>query len=375
MRNVLKTLLYIVFFVALYSCSTSPEKDKSPSASSMDWQIGPFEKVSSQNPVLLPIDSTTFMDPIRKEIVFWESKDVFNPAALVRNDTLFLIYRAEDHIGEFAGTSRLGLAYSLDGISFTRLPEPIFYPDNDAFKKYEWEGGAEDPRIVETEDGRYFLTYTSYDGEYARLCIAESPNLFDWKKHGPVFTKALDGRFLDHWSKAGAIICKKEGDKFIATKIDGKYWMYWGDTDIFLASSDDLANWTPFLEEDGSLKSVLKPRPEMFDSRLVESGPPAFLTENGILLMYNGMNLDTGGDPELPAGTYASGQALFDPDDPSNLIDRSSTYFLYPDQEYEILGQIGNVCFIEGLVDYKGRWFLYYGTADSKIAVASAISK
>ena len=30
------------------------------------------------------------------------------------------------------------------------------------------------------------------------------------------------------------------------------------------------------------------------------------------------------------------------------------------------------MCFLEGLVYFKGRWFLYYGTADSKIAVAVA---
>ena len=375
MRSILTTFLLICIALGVQNCSTQPDKETSESSGSTNWEIGPFEKISSQNPVLLPIDSSTFFCPIRQENVFWESKDVFNPAALVRNDTLFLIYRAEDKVGIFAGTSRLGLAYSLDGSSFTRLPEPIFYPDNDEYKRYEWEGGAEDPRIVETEDGRYVLTYTSYDGEYARLCIAETTDLVEWKKHGPVFTKAYDGRFLDHWSKAGAIICRKEGDKFIATRINDKYWMYWGDTDLFLASSDDLANWTPVLEEDGSVKSVLKPREKMFDSRLVESGPPAFITENGIVLLYNGMNLDTGGDQELPAGTYASGQALFDANDPSKLIDRTDTYFLYPDQEYEILGQIGNVCFIEGLVNYRGSWFLYYGTADSKIAVATAKSE
>jgi predicted GH43/DUF377 family glycosyl hydrolase len=41
-----------------------------------------------------------------------------------------------------------------------------------------------------------------------------------------------------------------------------------------------------------------------------------------------------------------------------------------PDNIYEISGQVGHVCFAEGLVNYKGKWFLYYGTADSKIAVA-----
>jgi beta-1,2-mannosidase len=336
------------------------------------WELGPFNKNISINPVLTPLDSTIFFCPVRQDNVYWESKDVFNPAAVIRNDTLFLIYRAEDKIGKFSGTSRLGLAYSLDGTTFIRRPEPVLYPENDEFVNYEWEGGIEDPRIVETEDGRYVLTYTSYDGEYARLFVAESSNLVLWQKHGPVFAKAYEGRFLNHWSKAGAIVSKRDGDKFIAAKINESYWMYWGDTDIFLATSKDLINWAPVLNEDGTLKSVLKPREKMFDSRLVESGPPAIITSQGVLLLYNGMNLDAGGDPELPAGTYSSGQALFDINDPSSLSKRSSEYFLSPDQEYEIQGQVGNVCFIEGLVAYKGSWFLYYGTADSKIAVATA---
>jgi len=33
-------------------------------------------------------------------------------------------------------------------------------------------------------------------------------------------------------------------------------------------------------------------------------------------------------------------------------------------------GDIYEVCFVEGLVYFKDKWFLYYGTADSKIAVA-----
>ena len=369
MRDIKSLLILGLVLIFFYSSCT---KEANTPSENVDWQLGPFKKVIAQNPVLQPLDSTTFFCPVRQQEVYWESKDVFNPAAVVRNDTLFLIYRAEDKIGKYSGTSRIGLAYSLDGTNFTRRPEPVLFPDNDDYVNYEWEGGIEDPRIVETSDHRYILTYTSYDGEYARLFTAESSDLIHWKKNGPTFAKAYDGLFLDHWSKAGAIICKKEGDSFIATLINDKYWMYWGDTDLFMATSEDLINWYPILNEDSSLTSVLKPRDKMFDSRLVESGPPAFITENGILLLYNGMNLDTGGDPDLPAGTYASGQALFDLEDPTLLKARSDTHFIYPDQDYEINGQIGNVCFIEGLVAYKDQWYLYYGTADSKIAVALA---
>ena len=61
---------------------------------------------------------------------------------------------------------------------------------------------------------------------------------------------------------------------------------------------------------------------------------------------------------------------MFDANDPSKVTDRMDTYFMKPDKTYETTGQVNQVCFIEGLVNYKGKWFLYYGTADSKIAAA-----
>ncbi len=305
------------------------------------------------------------MCPILNENVFWDEKDVFNPAAVVKEGKVYLLFRAEDKIGKHAGTSRLGLAISDDGLHFTKMPKPVFYPANDSMKEYEWEGGVEDPRVVETQDGRYILTYTAYDGDTARLCLASSTDLEHWTKHGLV----LKEKYKDSWSKSGAIVAQQQDDKIIAKKVNGKYWMYFGDTDLFMASSDDLIHWKP-IEEDGNLKSVLMPRHGYFDSRLVESGPYALYTEAGILLLYNGMNLDEGGDPSIAEGAYCSGQALFDKNDPVKVIDRLEKNFLQPDMDYEITGQVNQVCFIEGMVHFKGNWFLYYGTADSKIAVA-----
>lgn len=341
----------------------TPENEASQSPDSDRWAILPFEKVDSVNPVLLPGDNV-FMCPILGKNVKWEEKDVFNPAAIVRDSSVYLLYRAEDKIGKFAGTSRIGLAISEDGLHFRKEPTPVFYPDNDSLKVYEWEGGAEDPRIVESDDGTYIMTYTSYDGSTARLMLATSRDLRTWSKHGTVLT----GKFKDLWSKSGAIVAAQNGERIVAQKINGKYWMYFGDTDLFMATSTDLIRWTPVLEGD-SLRKVLKPRPGYFDSRLVESGPYALVRDEGIVLIYNGMNLDTGGDPQLPGGAYCGGQALFDKRDPTRLIDRLEENFIRPDRDYEMTGQINQVCFLEGMVPFRGKWFLYYGTADSKIAV------
>jgi predicted GH43/DUF377 family glycosyl hydrolase len=355
----------VVGILFLFSCSPQKE-NQAKEVKDTAWAILPFVKVDSLNPILAA-GKGKFFCPILKKEVSWEEKDVFNPAAVVRNDSVFLIYRAEDNIGKYAGTSRLGLAISTDGLHFIRKKEPILFPAEDAMKIYEWEGGIEDPRIVEREDGTYIMTYTAYDGKVARLCIASSTNLINWIKHGLV----LQGKHIDSWSKSGAIVATQVGEKIVARKINGKYWMYFGDTDLFLATSDDLIHWQP-VEENGKIKSILQPRKGYFDSRLVESGPYALLTKKGIVLIYNGMNLDVGGDSTIAKGAYCAGQALFDKNDPSKLIDRLEKNFLRPDKPYEISGQINQVCFVEGLVPFHGKWFLYFGTADSKIAVATS---
>ena len=61
---------------------------------------------------------------------------------------------------------------------------------------------------------------------------------------------------------------------------------------------------------------------------------------------------------------------LFDKNEPYKLIDRTPSYFIYPDKDYEKVGKVNEICFIEGLVFFKEKRFLYYGIADSKIAVA-----
>ncbi len=348
------------------------------------WTLGPFAKQDSANPILGPSSESTFLCPVHGSAVHWEGKFVFNPAAAVRNDTVFLLYRAEDGYWGRRSTSRIGLAWSADGIHFERRNEPVLYPDNDMMKRYEWEGGCEDPRIVEDGRGGYVLTYTAWNRDCARLCVATSRDLVHWRKEGPAFDTALGGRYRDIWSKSGSIVCELRDGHFVAKTITRKYWMYWGESDIFLAWSRDLIHWVPVEKAEPSatdnseasgrgrerLLHVLKVRHGMFDSGLVEPGPPAMATHGGILLLYNSRNTD---DNELPQGTYAAGQALFDSGDPAKLIDRAGSWFIRPEREYELSGQVNNVCFIEGLVYFRHNYFLYYGTADTKIAVATTL--
>jgi beta-1,2-mannosidase len=372
-------------FCFLFIACNNPDKQPADSKADSSWQLAPFVKIDSVNPVMTPDSTTVFNCPLRKETVRWEEKDVFNPAAIVRNDTVFLLYRAEDKVGKYAGTSRIGIAFSTDGLHFKRHPVPVLYPDEDAHKKLEWEGGCEDPRLTQREDGTYIMTYTAYDGDKARLLVASSPDLYHWTKHGHAFAKAYNGKYVNKWSKSGSIVSNYKDGNIVAAKVNGKYWMYWGDVNIWAATSDDLINWTPVLYGDGEkpeiplrhnateiaeVKVVFGPRAKKFDSDLVEPGPAAMLTDKGILLVYNSRNVLAEGDSSLAEGTYAAGQILMDKNDPLKVISRTEGYFIKPDKDYEISGQVNNVCFLEGLVHYKGKWFLYYGTADSKIAVA-----
>jgi predicted GH43/DUF377 family glycosyl hydrolase len=288
-----------------------------------NWELKPFIKYD-RNPILGPTGDT------------WQSKDVFNPAAWTDGDTIWLLFRAEDAtgIGEWNGTSRIGLAYSKDGYHFDRDAQPILEPG----EPWELPGGCEDPRLVKIRD-TFYLTYTAYDGNTARLALACSKDFYAWEKRGLLFPDR-------GWTKSGAIL---------STPLDDRYWMYFGDTNIWAAHSTNLMDWT-VIEEP-----VLSPRAGHFDSLLVEPGPPPIMTDDGILLLYNGADANS---------VYACGQVLLDKHYPTKILSRSSAPFLDPSVELEYTGQVPNVVFIEGVVWFNNRWFLYYGMGDSGIGVA-----
>ena len=285
-------------------------------ATELGWPPGPFVKFPG-NPILSPRGEG------------FEAVGVFNPAVIRAGDTFYMLYRAEDR----RGVSRIGLATSRDGLEFIRRPEPVLGPS----EPYEIWGGCEDPRLVEIA-GRYWLTYTAYDGHWAKLCLATSRDLVHWEKHGPIIPWP--------WSKSGAILARRIGDA---------YYMYFGDSSIWLARSPDLLHWKILPQP------VLRPRPGGFDSRGVEPGPPPLLTEQGILLIYNGW------DDNI---TYRVGAALFSRDDPARLIARTDQPLLEPTADWELRGAVPRVVFASALVEHLGRWYLYYGGADRQIGVA-----
>ena len=264
----------------------------------------------------------------------FDASATFNPAAVVKDGKVYLFYRAQE---VWFGTSVIGLAVSEDGFHFEKMDEPVIVPE------HEWEllGGCEDPRIVKIND-TYYMTYTAYDKKVARLALARSKDLIHWEKLGIVFPEW-------GWSKSGAII---------PVKINGYYWMYFGDSSIWIARSKDMIHW-----ETSREWVVLKPRKGYFDSKLVEPGPPPIVVGDKIVLIYNGA------DDNL---VYSVGWAIFSLEDPTKLIARAEKPILTPQTHWERFGQVRNVVFAEGLVNFNGKWFLYYGAADTFVCVAIA---
>src|SRR5580692_8296759 len=198
------------------------------------------------------------------------------------------------------GTSRLGYADSEDGLHFTRRSQPVFVPEKD----YEKDGGVEDPRLVQFGD-TYYLTYTGYNKKDAQLCLATSKDLVHWERKG-VILPAYKGNWNVHWTEA-------------------------------------------------TNAPVLPVRAGKFDSRVAEPGPAPMLTPQGIVLIYNGA------DDKL---VYRTGVAVFDRKDPRALISRTDTPIFGPEKEWEKVGQVPNVVFVEGMVRKGERYLFYYGGAD-----------
>jgi len=292
-----------------------------------DW------KRVSETPILSPSESA------------FESSGTFNPAVIRRGDKFVMLYRAQDA----AGTSRLGYAESTNGVRFTKRFGAVLAPE----AEYEKGGGVEDPRLIDL-GGRYYLTYTGYNRKDAQLCLAESMDLIHWKRLG-VILPAYRGKWNRGWTKSGAIVSER---------IAGKYWMYWLGTaadktdQMGISSSTDLLHWTEELDVP-----VLPRRPGKFDSRVVEPGPPPLFTSKGIVLIYNGA------DDKL---VYRTGIAVFDRNDPRKVLYRSDEPVFGPDKEWEKVGQVPNVVFVEGMAKRGKEWLFYYGGADKFVGVASA---
>ncbi len=303
------------------------------------FPLGPFRPYQ-HNPVLRPRGDS------------WESGNLYNPAAVVVEDSVVLLYRA--HADDLV--SHIGIATSTDGYTFTRADRPVLSPEH----RYE-SRGCEDPRVTRVDD-TFYLTYTGYDGTTAQLCLATSTDLRTWTKHGPMLPAGYDtfaplsGRTGRTWSKAGVIHPEP---------IDGLYRMWFGEGAIFTAVSSDLLHWIPC----DNAEPVHRPTPGSWDEELVEIGAPPVLTEDGLLIfLINGAR--SGRSTRVD---YRCGQLAVPLSRPSEVIAAMTVPWLQPQTAEERHGLVSNVTFVEGLVWFRDRWLAYYGQSDTTLAVADHV--
>jgi predicted GH43/DUF377 family glycosyl hydrolase len=263
---------------------------------SASFPLGPFAP-SSSNPILRPRGDG------------WESANLYNPAAIVVGETVVLLYRAhgDDRV------SRIGLATSTDGIHFEREARPVLVPE----EPYE-RLGCEDPRVSRI-DGTYYLTYTGFDGTNASLCLATSTDLHDWTKHGPLFPDFNTWANLPYgadkpWSKAGVIYPQPIG---------GRYYLYFGEGEIFFATSTDLLHWTPC----DNATPIYSPTPGNWDGTLVEIGAPPVATADGLLVFL--MNNATA--KSMTEVDYRCGQFAIALSDPTTVVAKLTHPWLAPE--------------------------------------------
>lgn len=213
-RNIVFCLLQIVVSslakrnLTVYSSDTVPKITAGSTQNEANYTAPNFPllgfKQYKHNPILAPNPKSS-----------WESAYLYNPGAVVIDNKVWLLYRAQNE----SLVSAIGLAWSDDGYNFTRYTKPVVQPS----EPYETHG-TEDPRIVRV-NGTFYMMYTGYDGTLAKLCVATSTDLVSWKKFGPVLPNMTDVNYRwdspinaytarEGWSKSGAIVPEKVNDLY-----------------------------------------------------------------------------------------------------------------------------------------------------------------
>ena len=276
-------------------------------------------KRDPRNPLLLPNPHN-----------LWESNFIFNAGVIYdeKEDLFHMVYRAmgPDNI------SRIGYAVSMDGVHFSRLDKPVLSPAN----KWE-EKGVEDPRLTKI-DGKYYILYTAFSRFGIKIAMASTTNFIRWERFGVIISEEKD--------KDAALFPEK---------VDGKYMLYHRiEPDIWVSFSEDLIHW-----DEGY--PIMFPRKNTWDSKKIGIGAPPIKTPYGWLMLYHGVDEDM---------VYRLGFALFDLTNPTKLIKRTEEPILEPEEDYELFGQVPNVVFSDAMIPYKNDYLIYYGGADTCIALA-----
>jgi predicted GH43/DUF377 family glycosyl hydrolase len=267
---------------------------------------------------------------------------VFNGTPVKIGDEYLLLLRVEGQ----QGYSVLALAHSRDGFHFKVEERPVLMPAKTGiFAKYE-ELGIEDPRATYCA-GAYYVMYTAYSRYGARIALARTEDFHHFErialvsepgnKDGVLFPEQIDGKYV---------------------RLDRPIGL--GTGSIWLSRSEDLYSW-------GESELLITPRPGYWDSHRIGASVPPIRTTKGWLEIYHGFKMASAGP------IYRTGSVMLDIQDPAQVVARCSIPLLSPREDYERVGDVNNVVFASGaIVEPDGEVKLYYGGADTVVAVATA---
>jgi predicted GH43/DUF377 family glycosyl hydrolase len=309
----------------------------------------------------------------------FENEGVLNPAVIQENGHFHLFYRAVSK----GNHSTIGHCELLSPLTLrTRSESPILFPEFD----YESQG-LEDPRIVKIDD-LYYLTYTGYDGINALGALALSKDLKHFDKQGLIVPQITYEEF-SHLAESKGVINKKylrynepravlENQKrlvwdknviFFPRRINGQlHFLHRIKPDILIVAINDLKDLTQefwqnyFLRLDDHIALSSRYKHEV---SYIGGGCPPIETEHGWLIIYHGVH-DT-----IKGYVYSACVALLDLDNPQKEIARLPYALFKPEHEWELKGEVNNVCFPSGALVVGDTLYIYYGAADERIACAS----
>jgi beta-1,2-mannobiose phosphorylase / 1,2-beta-oligomannan phosphorylase len=291
----------------------------------------------------------------------WEQGSVLNPSVLFEDGVFRMVYRAtNDTHADIPGKymSSIGYAESTDGINFTRSPHPLITPDQD----YEQRLGCEDPRVTKI-DGQYFLYYTAVSEEngndIVRIALATSKDFKHWTKHGIVGP-------LHTTSKAAVLFPEKIGGKYVM------FYTWMSDSPLSTIMEAKFDSIEQVIKPPRHLMmddidryeqyAVFPPPPNTF--RGAEVGAVPIKTDKGWLFIYCPAN--TSDHPE-----WTINAALLDLNDPRRILAKTKEPILRPETDEELHGVVNNVTFPEGAVVVGDQLYVYYGSGDQGICLAT----
>lgn len=266
---------------------------------------------------------------------------VFNSAVTPYEGGFVGVFRAEQR----NGIPMIYFGKSKDGIKWEIEKEPVVFKDeagNSFMPRY-----AYDPRLVKVEDTYYIIWCTDLYG--AAIGLAKTK---DFKN----FTR-IENPFLPFNRNAVLFPRKINGNYMMLSRPSDSGHTPFGD--IFLSESPDLTYW-------GKHRHVMGTSKNWWEGVKIGAGAAPIEIEEGWLLFYHGTSSTCSGY------VYSIGAAILDKDQPSVVKYRCKNFLLTPEMEYEERGFVPNVCFpCAALCDDKtGRIALYYGAADTYVALA-----